>query len=140
VAFQEHISWTPPTGHGGPHTATYLSQKLLPEILKAIPPHTPRDDIHQKLQALFNEFDADILSSFTENFKITLKIPIEGIRKKIISKKLSEDGIRDTVERAKSGSTALAAYVEGSMLCLANTGDCRAGRFISPPSNKINQY
>jgi serine/threonine protein phosphatase PrpC len=85
------------------------------------------DIILEKLQAIFDSFDAKILSDVTENFRLSLKVPIESVRQNFITKKLCEDGIRDVVERAKSGATALVAYVEETMLYLANTGDCRAG-------------
>jgi hypothetical protein len=119
-----------PTGHGGPHTAEYLSQALLPEILESIPPHTPRDVVPEKLQAVFDTVDTRILSNFTDNFRHTLQVPIQSIRQNFIAKKLCEDNIRSSVECAKSGSTALVAYVERNVLYLANTGDCRAGQFI----------
>jgi serine/threonine protein phosphatase PrpC len=86
--------------------------------------------IPERLQAVFEAFDARILSNFTEHFRHTLKVPIESIRQNFISKKLCEDDVRNSVECAKSGSTALVAYVEDNMLYLANTGDCRAGQFM----------
>jgi hypothetical protein len=72
-----------------------LSQNLLSKILEAIPPHTSHDIIPKKLQAVFDAFDARILSNFTGNFRYTLKVPIESIRQKLIAKKLCKDNIRD---------------------------------------------
>jgi hypothetical protein len=118
------------TGHGGPHTAEYLSQALLPEILESIPPHTSRDVVPEKLRAVFDTVDARILSNFTDNFRHTLQVPIQSIRQNFIAKKLCEDNIRSSVECAKNGSTALVAYVERNVLYLANTGDCRAGQLV----------
>ncbi|KIM71707.1 hypothetical protein PILCRDRAFT_16801, partial [Piloderma croceum F 1598] len=128
-------------GHGGPYTAEYLSQHLLSEILEAIPPHSLHDIVPEKLQAIFDAFDAKILSNVTENFRFSLKVPVERIRQNLISKKLCQGGIRDAVERAKSGATALVAYVEEAMLYLANTGDCRAvmGRLENDGSMSAHQ-
>ena len=103
---------------------------MLPQILEPITPRTPHDVVPEKLQAVFDTFDARILSNFTDNFRHTLKVPIESIRRNFITKKLCEDDIRRSVECAKSGSTALVAYVADNTLYLANTGDCRAGQFV----------
>ena len=99
---------------------------LLPEILKSIPPGAPPTTIPERLRAVFEEFDAKLLSDFTENFRHALRVPI--MRRNIITKKLREDYIRSSVERVKSGTTALVAYVDDGTLYLANTGDCRAGK------------
>jgi serine/threonine protein phosphatase PrpC len=87
----------------------------------------PVETVHENLLALFDAFDAKLLSDFTENFKLSMKIPIQAIRQNHVATKLRDQNIRNAVERAKSGSTALVAYVEGNILHLANTGDCRAG-------------
>jgi len=89
--------------------------------------------IPQRLQTVFDAFDAKLLSDFTENFKHTLKVPIKSIRQNFIAQKLCEDDIRESVERVMSGSTALVTYVEENKLHLANTGDCRAGKTIFLP-------
>jgi serine/threonine protein phosphatase PrpC len=117
-------------GHGGPHTAELLSQNLLQEILESVPLHAPAEVVREKLLAIFDSFDAKILSDFTDNFKHSIQIPIRILRQNYIGTKLGDDNIRHTAGCAKSGSTALVAYIDDGALHLANTGDCRAGASV----------
>lgn len=112
-------------GHGGAHAAEYLSKMLLPDIVQAIPPDVS-DGIPEKLLAVFEAFDAKLLADFTDRFDNSLKIPIHKLRQKHIAKKLLDADNRAAVDRAKSGTTALVAYLIESTLYLANTGDCCA--------------
>lgn len=115
-------------GHGGAHTAEYLRKNLPEEILKTIPLNASSETISEALLHIFESFDNRILSDFTETFHRFLRIPIQALRLNQIGRKLEHDpAARAVVDRAKSGSTALIAFIERGNVYLANTGDCRAG-------------
>lgn len=80
------------------------------------------------MKALFESFDREMITSFTGDFKITLRAPSANVRKWLIGKKLSEEQVLVRAHCVKSGSTALVAYLEGDDLILVNAGDCRAGQ------------
>lgn len=118
-------------GHGGPQTADYLSKFLPEEILQSIPFNASPETISEKLISIFESFDNRILEDFTRTFHRLLRIPIHALRLNQIGHKLRNDpAARMIADRAKSGSTALIAFIDRGNVYLANTGDCRAGELL----------
>ncbi|KAF2434360.1 protein serine/threonine phosphatase 2C [Tothia fuscella] len=122
-------------GHGGSACAEYIS-KALPERIAAMLERNKNISVEECLKSSFIGVDDSILEDLHHTFRSYVTWPLpRSVRQKIIDRKLKEsESAREIALRAKDGSTALVAIIEGEWIIVGNVGDCRAvlGRSTSP--------
>ncbi|KAK8016302.1 hypothetical protein PG993_014491 [Apiospora rasikravindrae] len=132
-------------GHGGPWTSEYMSRALPGAIRQNIQDAAAAaaaaaaaefSSIPKIMASSFEQVDRSILESAETIFAPVLSstrynIPFMRQRNDIAKKAAVEQMLQDQnhldiVLRAKSGSTALVAYIDRTDIHVANVGDCRA--------------
>jgi serine/threonine protein phosphatase PrpC len=115
------------SGHGGDCCADYIS-KTIPQTLTHKLTENKGITVAENITSSFIEVDNSIIESLRDNFKSLLVWPMpKAMRQKAIDGKLQNGDVKKIALRARSGSTALLAVIEGDYITLANVGDCRAG-------------
>lgn len=126
-------------GHGGPWTSEYISQALPAAIQQYIQntaaAYSSTPDI---LISSFQQVDRGIVEPVEAIFTPVLSstrynLPFARQRNDIAKKAVVEQMLQDQTRlelalRAKSGSTALVAYIDRTDIHVANLGDCRVGK------------
>ncbi|KAK8074901.1 hypothetical protein PG997_009564 [Apiospora hydei] len=124
-------------GHGGPWTSEYLSRALPGAIQQSIQDAgAAASSIPNIMASSFEQVDRSIIESAETIFAPVLSslrynLPFTRQRNEIAKKAAVEEVLQtqshlDTALRAKSGSTALVAYIDRTDIHVANVGDCRA--------------
>ncbi|KAK8122296.1 protein serine/threonine phosphatase 2C [Apiospora sp. TS-2023a] len=124
-------------GHGGPWTSEYVIRALPVSIQQHIENVVPASSsIPNILVTPFEQVDRGIVEPMEATFSpvlstIRYNLPFARRRNDIAKKAVVEQMLQDQTLlelalRAKSGSTALIAYIDRTDIHVANLGDCRA--------------
>lgn len=126
-------------GHGGPWTSEYISRALPAAIQQHVEnAEAASSSIPDALISPFKKVDGGIVKPVEAIFapllsSIRYNLPFSRQRNDIAKKAVIEQLLQDESRlelalRAKSGSTALVAYIDRTDIHVANLGDCRAGK------------
>ncbi|KAK8064951.1 protein phosphatase [Apiospora phragmitis] len=125
-------------GHGGPWTSEHIS-RALPGAIQENIQHAAAVSlsIPNILASSFEQVDRSIVEPVETIFTpvlsgIRYNLPFtrrrnDTAKKAVIEQMLQDQTQLETALRAKSGSTALVAYIDRTDIHVANVGDCRAG-------------